>query len=172
VSYQDDALGRRVLETRAGVSTELYYSDSWQVLEERQGGPTPGRLQYAWSPVYVDALVARDTRDPNTGALLGRLYAVQDANWNVTAVINTSGQEVERYAYDPYGAVTVTHLLGPSTNWAYLFQGGRYDTASGLYDFRGPGVQSGVAAVDAERPARPRRGGRQPVSLRRGQPRE
>jgi RHS repeat-associated protein len=60
----------------------------------------------------------------------------------VTAVVDgkagspTLGQEVERYAYDPYGAVTVIHLLGPSPNWAYLFQGGRYDAASGLYDFR------------------------------------
>jgi RHS repeat-associated protein len=92
--------------------------------------------------VYVDALVARDARDPNTGGLLGRLYAVQDANWNVTAVVDgmagspTLGQEVERYAYDPYGAVTVIHLLGPSTNWAYLHQGGRYDAQAGLYDFR------------------------------------
>jgi RHS repeat-associated protein len=135
VSYQYDALGRRIVETRAA-TTDLYYSDQWQVLEERTGGMSPTRLQYVWSPVYVDAVVARDSRDPSTGALLQRLYAVQDANWNVTAVLNTSSQEVERYVYDPYGAVTVTALIGPSPNWAYLFQGGRLDSTTGLYYFR------------------------------------
>jgi RHS repeat-associated protein len=135
VTYQYDALGRRVIETRAA-TTDLYYSSQWQVLEERTGGMSPTRLQYVWSPVYVDALVARDSRDPSTGALLQRLYAVQDANWNVTAVVNTSSQEVERYVYDPYGAVTVITLIGPSPHWAYLFQGGRQDTTTGLSWFR------------------------------------
>jgi RHS repeat-associated protein len=70
-----------------------------------------------------------------------RLYVQQDANWNVTALIDTSGNVVERYVYDPYGAVTV---LTPSWgaraaslyNWLYLHQGGRYDPATGLYNFR------------------------------------
>jgi RHS repeat-associated protein len=143
VTYQYDGLWRRIVETSSGVSTDLYYSGQWQVLEERPGGAAP-RLQYVWSPVYVDALVARDARDPGTGVLLGRLYAVQDANWNVTAVVNTSGQEVERYRYDPYGAVTFLDaggntLSGSTVGWRYLFQGGRLDPTSGLDDFRARG---------------------------------
>src|SRR5207244_3840005 len=90
--------------------------------------------QYVWSPVYVDAMIERDTPTQ-------RLYVQQDANWNVTALINTSGNVQERYIYDPYGAVTV---LDPSWNlrsgssfaWVYLHQGGRYDSNSGLYNFR------------------------------------
>jgi hypothetical protein len=39
------------------VTTDFYYSSSWQVLEERVGGQTT--VQYVWSPVYVDALVLR-----------------------------------------------------------------------------------------------------------------
>jgi RHS repeat-associated protein len=47
---------------------------------------------------------------------------------------------VERYDYDPYGQATVLTAgwLPQATsayNWVYLFQGGRYDTATGLYHF-------------------------------------
>jgi RHS repeat-associated protein len=74
----------------------------------------------------------------------------QGANWNVTAVLNGSGAVQERYVYDPYGLFTdptgqqttvlnadwSTHPGGSAVAWVYLHQGGRYDTASGLYNFR------------------------------------
>jgi YD repeat-containing protein len=41
------------------------------------------------------------------GALEQRLYALSDANYNVTAVIEPDGDVVERYVYDAYGNVTV-----------------------------------------------------------------
>ncbi|HXG13434.1 MAG TPA: RHS repeat domain-containing protein, partial [Gemmataceae bacterium] len=58
VTYSHDALSRRVTEDRSGTVTDLYYSAAWQVLEERVGGTA--KIQYVWSPVYVDALVLRD----------------------------------------------------------------------------------------------------------------
>src|SRR6185437_2241327 len=93
-----------------------------------------------WSPVYVNALVLRDQSSAGDGTLDQRLYVTQDANWNVTALIDASGNVVERYVYDPYGGVTVlTGAWGSRTsssyNWIYLFQAGRYDGASGLYVF-------------------------------------
>jgi len=66
------------------------------------------KTQYVWSPVYVNALIERD-RDADNDSVTGtngleeRLYAIHDANYNVTALINTSGNVVERYVYDPYG---------------------------------------------------------------------
>src|SRR5262249_49778916 len=93
VSYGYDAMGRRVSEN-PGTQRDLYYSDSWQVLEERVGGAA--QIQYVWSPVYVDALVERD-RDANGQSgdgLEERLYAQQDANFNVTALVSTSGSVV------------------------------------------------------------------------------
>jgi RHS repeat-associated protein len=142
VTHAYDALGRRVKETRGGAVTDLYYSDQWQVVEERTNG-TP-YAQYVWSPVYVDAMILRD-RDANgqTGdGLEERLYVMQDANWNVTGVMTPVGNVLERYVYDPYGVPTV---LNPTTwlaqdpnsyKWTYLHQGGRFDNASGLYSFR------------------------------------
>ena len=49
----------------------MYYSDQDQVLEEQVGGVTQN--QYVWSPVYVNALVERDSGGT-------RLYVQQDAN--------------------------------------------------------------------------------------------
>ena len=77
------------------------------------------------------------------GGLDERLYTTYDANYNVTALVNTSGTVVERYIYDPYGKQTV---LDP--NWSadadntsdfdfhHGFQGGRLDPATGKIDFR------------------------------------
>jgi RHS repeat-associated protein len=134
VAFTYDGLGRRVGQTAGGTVTDLYYSDDWQVLEERVGGAT---VQYVWSPVYVDALVLRDRDADGNGTLEERLYAQQDANWNVTALVNASGAVVERLAYDPFGTQTVydasfSSRSGSSYGWVVGFQGLRHDAASGL----------------------------------------
>ena len=106
-SYSYDALGRRIIENETGTVHDLYYSAAWQVVEERVSGQA--KVQYVWSPVYVDALIERD-RDADgnsTNGLEERLYVQQDANWNVTALVDTSGNVKERYIYDPYGQAIV-----------------------------------------------------------------
>jgi RHS repeat-associated protein len=110
------------------------------VLEEKVGSNTTNR--YVWSPVYVDALVLRD-RDADGNPANGleeRLWAQQDANYNVTALVDGTGAVVERYAYDPFGSVTVydgsytVRTGGSSYAWVYLHQGLRWDAAATLYD--------------------------------------
>jgi hypothetical protein len=101
--------------------------DPWQVLEERVGGVV--QSTYAWSPLYGDAVIVRDRDADGNGSLDERLYAVQDANFNKTAVLDTSGSVVERYAYDPFGgfnALDGSWGARGSSNYAckYLFQGG------------------------------------------------
>jgi RHS repeat-associated protein len=130
-TYRYDGLNRRVRDIEAS-TTDLYYSDQWQVLEEDVSGSAVN--SYAWSPVYVDALIARDSGGT-------RLYAVQDANWNVVGLVNTSGNVVERYGYDSYGSQTVTDgswntRSGSSYTWTYGFQGRPFDAAAGGYNFR------------------------------------
>ena len=83
-------------------------------------------------------------RDAYSGGVESqRLYAQRNANDDVTALVNTSGQVQERYLYDPYGSVTITDASwNPRTGntssfgWRYLHQGGRLDAATGWYDFR------------------------------------
>jgi len=128
-----------VQETVGGTTTELYYSDAWQVLEERVGGQTT--VQYVWSPVYVDALVLRGRDSDGDGTLDERLWVVQDANYNVTVLFDNAGHVVERYVYDPFGQATVLDaswnvLAASAFAWHYLHQGGRFDATSGLYHFR------------------------------------
>jgi RHS repeat-associated protein len=134
-----------VTEKHGPVTTDVYFSSSWQVVEERQEQVmTLGLLQdqYVWSPVGTDTLVERDSNPDGSGHLTLRLYVQQDANGDVTALVNASGAVVERYAYDPYGSVTVLNpntwatMAGSAFAWVYLHQGGRYDAATGLYNFR------------------------------------
>jgi len=142
-AYVVDALGRRIQETRGETTRDLYYSAAWQVIDEKEGGDWKARQ--VWSPVYVDALVLRD-RDANSysgDGLEERLYVAQDANWNVTALINSSGAAVERIVYDPYGKPTFMDSAGAdrmpnasSFDWVYLHQGLRLDSIVDLYDNR------------------------------------
>jgi RHS repeat-associated protein len=138
-AYGYNGLGERITETHGSTTTDLYYSSSWQVVEERLGGVVQGRN--IWSPVYVDALVLRDQSSQHNGVLDQRLYAQQDTNWNITALVDANGNVLERYDYDPYGSTAVMTpgwtVRGASAyGWLYLFQGKRYDATSGLYDSR------------------------------------
>ena len=132
-----DGLGRQVSSTVSGTTTDLYYSAQWQVVEEKVGSNTTNR--YVWSPVYVDALVLRDRDTDANGTLDERLWAQQDANWNVTALIDGSGAVQERYDYDLFGSVTVLDANwtadadgASDVVWAYLFQGMKIDVTAGL----------------------------------------
>jgi RHS repeat-associated protein len=132
----------------------FYYSSQWQVIQDdSQVSPsaTPQIAdQYVWGEANVNELVLRDRHSgeglgynygiANSG-LDERIYALQDANWNVTSLINFTGNYVlERFTYDPYGNVTVRNCgeepITDQYNWVYLFQGGRVDLATGLYTFQ------------------------------------
>jgi RHS repeat-associated protein len=140
-SYKYDGLGRRLSETKSGATRDFYYSDHWQVLEERISGQA--QIQYVWSPVYVDTLVLRDRDADSNGSLEERLWAQQDANLNITTLTDGSGGVVERFAYDPFGSATVydagwgVRTAGSAYGWVHLHQGLRYDKDTGLYDDRG-----------------------------------
>ena len=169
--YRYDGLGRRVRKYEPDgenwTVTEYYYSAGWQVLEirrddskTRSGDPlseptlaTTLREQYVWSPRYIDAPILRDREtddDPETGdlgktgsGLDERLYYLTDAHMNVTTLVDTGGDAVERYVYDPYGKVTIL-----DDNWTIddgqvsdvdnriMYSGYHYDAETGLYHVR------------------------------------
>jgi RHS repeat-associated protein len=125
-SYSNDGLNRLIKVTDGSTTTDLYVSAD-QVLVEYQG--STATAYNVWSPVYVNALLFRDV---GNGHMYTRYYFLHDANWNVTALVSISLGVQERYAYDPFGAVTVM-----SSSWVieqqsayntpYGFQGMRYD---------------------------------------------
>ena len=66
--------------------------------------------QYVWSGRYIDAPVLRrwnSTSPLDDSTFDVTYYYTTDANFNVTAELSTAGAVQERYAYTPYGEVTV-----------------------------------------------------------------
>ena len=99
-----DGLNRRIIRDEtggSGVLTHFYYNQQWQVLEERVGTSTTANKQFVYHPHYVDAIAMRRDASGNDH------YFLQDANFNVTAVVDNTGTVKERYAYTPYGEVTI-----------------------------------------------------------------
>lgn len=148
-TYTYDAFGRRITETPTGQTTkDLYFNSNGNVIEEQQAGTTTN--QYVWGLGYQNDLVLRDDNSTSgnygkTGSGLGRrAFVQQDANWNVTSLVDATGNVQERFVYDPYGRVQVVDKTtwNASTdqyNWIYHFQGGRQDPVSGLVHFGAPG---------------------------------
>ncbi len=125
--YRLDGLGRRIVKiVRKMVEgnerwdrTDYFYNEAWQCLEERNqlfegyGGANcmiaaGVYTEYLWDIRYIDAPVCRWRGTQEGGQGLDEcLYYCNDANMNVTALVDTSGGVVERYQYTPYGQVTV-----------------------------------------------------------------
>ena len=61
-TYTVNGLGERVTENEDGTLTDVYFSAQWQVVEEDVSGSMTN--QYVWSPVYVNAMIERDTPTP------------------------------------------------------------------------------------------------------------
>ncbi|MCZ2344028.1 MAG: hypothetical protein LC104_19875 [Bacteroidales bacterium] len=138
-TYNYDALNRRVRDDD-GSTTNLYYSLNWQVLEEHVASEVTN--QYVWSLTYIDAMVLRDRAVVTLGVLDERLWVTQDANFNIVALLDGNGLVVERYTYDPFGAVTIyrpdysTVRASSLYSMVYLWQERPIDSISGTYHFR------------------------------------
>ncbi len=154
--YEYDGLHRRIVKTvdanGDGTVEEVrhfYYNPQWQVVEERlevsstiDADPVN---QYVWQPHYVDSLAVRYWDSDATGGPDAYHFYLQDANYNVTAVTDSSGAVVERYAYTPYGVPTILNGAsdGDGAEWSvdsngsdvknvYLYTGREYDWETGL----------------------------------------
>jgi len=139
-----------------------YLSAGNQVLEERVGTSTNASQQYVWGLRYIDDLLLRD-RDTNTdGTLDQRLYAIQDANWNLVAIADSAGSVVERYTYTAYGQAEFRNAdfsktdsgLGDVSNygWTRLSAGMDLDLTTGLYYVRARWYNPALGVFDTRDP--------------------
>lgn len=143
-AYAYDAMNRRAKQGAGGVARHYYYSSNWQVLEERLGNSpdaAAAERQFLWGLRYIDDLVLRDRSPTNNGTLSERMYVVQDANWNVTAIVNNEGTVQERYRYTTYGAPTFLNAdfsakSSSDYTWETLYAGYRWDVPTGFYQVR------------------------------------
>jgi RHS repeat-associated protein len=158
--YEYDALGRRVkshVDSQSpgnpnGVDAyvHFFYNSDRQELESRVSasentGPESLQptYQYVWSRRYLDAPVLRDKNTDADGLCDDeRVYYLGDANFNITTLVNTGGDAVERYVYTPYGALTIydatwTNVRSASSYAnAYTYTGRQLDAETGLYYYR------------------------------------
>ena len=107
---------------------------------------TVPKSQWVWGTRYIDDVVLRDENKDGDGdcvdGLDQRHYYTQDANFNVTALLDTAGTVVERVLYDAYGKSTLWNAAW-SVNQAstlynneVLYTGYRLDPESGIYQVR------------------------------------
>jgi len=150
--YAYDGLNHRITKTVGATIRHAYYNADWQLLETRKTTDPEAapedlnpEFQFVWSQRYIDAPVLRDENknadndctDPEDQ----RLFYLNDANMNVTALVNTSGTVLERYAYTPYGKPSFFDAnWQPRSASAYdnsiLYCGYFYDSETGLYHVR------------------------------------
>ena len=107
---------------------------------------TVPKFQWVWGTRYIDEVILRDENKDGDGDCVDgtdqRLYVTQDANFNVTALLDTAGTVVERILYDAYGKRTLYNAAWSATqastlyNNEVLYAGYRLDPESGLYQVR------------------------------------
>ncbi len=158
--YEYDRVNRRIkshIDSGApsnptGIDSYVHYyhNSAWQILETRQSD-TPSaqpdtlqpKHQFVWSQRYIDAPVLRDENTGTNGLCDDdRLYYLNDANFNVTALLDTAGEALERYVYSPYGVVTIYDATWTNTRSTSsyanvtLYTGRELDSETGLYYYR------------------------------------
>jgi RHS repeat-associated protein len=131
VTFAYDPRNRRVIQTQNGTSTFLYYDD-WSLIEERNSS---------------DVLLEKYVHGPEIDELLKKVsqtstaYYHQDALGSVTQLTDASGDLVEQYFYDVFGAVTIKdnneNIINASAfNNRFLFTGRELIIEKDIYDFR------------------------------------
>ena len=129
---------RRAVEGAPDVAYDYFYS-GYQAIEVRKDQSASPYEQYVWGVRYVHSPVCRwyDADADGQGVVLH--YYLNDANFNVTALIESDGDVAERIAYDPYGKATFydEDWQNPSGQSAVantvLFTGHRLDPETGCY---------------------------------------
>ena len=146
-AYAYDGTGRLITTTvtttvtgqsPVTTSSDDYYSGEQLVQSVASGGGAV--YQYVWSARSAEAPILRDTIVGGTPDVTQRLYYLDDANYNITALVSYTGTVLERYQYDAYGNVTVCdagwNALASNAsqyNNTILFAGCQLDANTGLY---------------------------------------
>jgi RHS repeat-associated protein len=137
--YRYDGKTRRVTK-ETDATRHYYYSDQWQILEERIDDETTADRQFVWGQRYLDDLVLRDRDVDRDGSLDERLYVLSDF-FNPTAIADEDGVVVERYGYNAFGLSRVMDAdfeprSASDFDWETRYGAYRYDAETGFYQVR------------------------------------
>ena len=128
-AYSYDALGRQVTQTEAGITTDLYYSNQDQVLQENQGSMVTA--EHVWSPFYVDAMIQTVT-DPQvtTNQSNGSVDTGFGMNTSNHTTTNASDGAAKCAAADGSDILIAT-MSGSTIDLVWYTAEGQLDTAYG-----------------------------------------
>ncbi len=137
--YLYDGLNRRVQKDDGSVR-DFYYSDEWQIVEERIANATPADKTHVWGLRYIDDLAWIDD-----GAT--RQYALHDY-YSIIAVTNTSGVVQQRYGFSAYGerrVLNASYVQTSSSATDDVGYGGYYeDAGTKMYQVRNRFLHPGL----------------------------
>jgi RHS repeat-associated protein len=135
VFYEFDALGRRVARND-GTQDTIFVQVGQQTIADYVSGTAAASPEYiyAWGS-YIDELLLR-TEPSGTD-----LHYHRNQQYSTYAVTNSSGSIQERYAYSPYGELTIADAVctvrGTSAlDTRYTYTGREWDAKLSLYQFR------------------------------------
>ncbi len=101
-----------------GSDVEHYYYDGVRrvqtVVEKADPTPDETAAEYVYGPGYVDEFVLQMYKETDPAPSFETAWVVQDANYNVVALLDNTGQVIEQYVWEPYGSVlNVDTLANP-----------------------------------------------------------
>jgi len=136
-----DGLGRRVRKTTNGVATYFLYDGDNIVMQLSSTGQP--QLEFSYYP-GVDQPHA--VRQSSTGAVY---YYVTSQPGHVSALVNASGQVVNRYDYTPFGqAIATTEQIAQP----FRYTARQLDSETGLYYYRARYYDPAIARFISEDP--------------------
>ncbi len=137
-TYSYDPMGRRIRKTVGTTTTDYFYAghqmiESTSTTQTGNSATTQTTTDYVYSPRTDDVLMAWRGDD--------RYYFHKNRVGHTVAVTDASGNVVERYDYDAFGAPQFfapngTERAASAIGNDILFTGREYDSETGLYYYR------------------------------------
>jgi RHS repeat-associated protein len=148
-----DALGRCVKRSINGTIKYYIYDGDKPMLEYDAAGALAARNVYGKG---VDELLMRTDYTFNPTAMF---YYQHDHEGSATHLTNGSGDVIERYRYDVFGAPTIyppqpgaTPIPFSAVSNRFLFTGREYAAALGFYEYRARAYHPGLGRFMSEDP--------------------
>jgi RHS repeat-associated protein len=137
VTFEYDALGRRVARTEGSTAVVYFQADQQTIADYPRGGAaSTATYRYVFGS-YIDEPVVRKT----TGTSGTVLYYHRNQQYSIYALTDSSGAVSERYAYTAYGQPTflnasATVQTSSAAGNRYTYTAREWDTTLGLHYFR------------------------------------
>lgn len=137
MTFEYDALGRRVARTEGSAAVVYFQADQQTIADYPRGGAaSTATYRYVFAS-YIDEPVVRKA----TGSSGTVVYFHRNQQYSILALTDALGAIVERYAYTAYGQPTIltASLSIPATSALanrYTYTAREWDATLGSHHFR------------------------------------